>query len=80
MGYSWTHEGVARAVEDAMRNYPDLLEQFEVAEARDSRDYTWHVELDPLGNRRIARLAWEMIEYGHLEEIADQIRDAAPAW
>jgi hypothetical protein len=80
MGYAWTHDGVQRAVEDAMRDYPELLERFAVAEARDPSDYTWHVELDPLGDRRIARLRWEQIEYGQLEAIAEQLREAAPVW
>lgn len=80
MGYSWTHDGVARAVEDAMRAYPDLLERFEVAGARDSQDFSWHVDLDPLGQRRIAHLTWEMIEYGRLESIAEQLREASMPW
>ena len=80
MSYDWTHDGVSRAVEDAMRDYPELLERFDVADARDTRDYTWHVELDPLGNRRIARLTWEMVEYGRLEAIAEQLREAATDW
>jgi hypothetical protein len=80
MGYSWNHDGVERAIEDTMRNYPELLQQFEVARARDPRDYTWHVDLDPQGERRVARLAWEMVEYGHIEEIAERLREAAPDW
>jgi hypothetical protein len=80
MGYAWTHEGVQHAVEDAMRDYPELLERFMVADARDPRDYTWHVELDPLGIRRIARLLWEDVEYGRLDAIAEQLREAAPVW
>ena len=80
MGYAWTHDGVEHAVEDAMRDYPELLQRFWVAEARDPGDYSWHVELDPTGERRIARLAWEMVEYGRLEEIAEQLREAASAW
>ncbi len=80
MGYSWSRDGVLRAVEDAMREHPDLLERFEVAESRDSSDFTWHVDLDPYGERRVARLVWEAVEYGQLEMIAEQIREAAPAW
>jgi hypothetical protein len=80
MSYTWTHDGVQRAVEDAMREHPDLLQRFEVAEARDSQDYTWHVDLDPLGERRVARLAWEMVEDGRLEAIAEELREAAPVW
>ncbi len=77
VGYTWTHDGVARAVEDAMRDYPELLQRFWVADTRDARDYTWHVELDPAGERRLARLAWDLVEYGRLEAIAEQLRDAA---
>jgi hypothetical protein len=80
MGYSWNHAGVERAIEETMRSYPELLQRFEVAQARDSQDYTWHVDLDPLGERRIARLAWEMVEYGQIEEIAERLREAAPVW
>jgi hypothetical protein len=80
MGYAWNHDGVERAVEDAMREHPDLLQRYEIAAARDSSDFTWHVELDPLGERRVARLAWEMLEYGRLDDIAEQIREAKPAW
>lgn len=80
MSYDWTHDGVGRAVEDAMRDYPELLERFDVADGRDSRDYTWHVELDPLGNRRIARLTWEMVSYGRLDAIAEQLREARADW
>ena len=80
MGYAWNHDGVERAVDDAMREHPDLLQRYEVASARDCSDFTWHVELDPLGERRVARLAWEMLEYGRLEDIAEQIREAKSAW
>jgi len=80
MGYAWNRDGVARAVEDTMRDHPELAQQFEVASLRDSQDYTWHVDLDPLGERRVARLAWELIEYGYLDDIAEKLREAAPAW
>ena len=80
MGYAWSRDGVARAVEDTMRDHPELVQQFEVAPLRDSQDYTWHVDLDPLGERRVARLAWELIEYGYLDDIAEKLREAAPAW
>jgi hypothetical protein len=71
---------VERAIEDTMRDYPDLAQHFEVALARDPQDYTWHVDLDPLGERRIAHLAWDLVEYGHLEAIAEKLREALPAW
>jgi hypothetical protein len=80
MGYTWNHDGVERAIEDTMRDYPELLQQFEVAPARDTQDYTWHVDLDPQGERRVARLAWEMVEYGQIGEIAERLREASPAW
>ena len=80
MGYAWNHDGVERAIEDTMRDYPDLLQRFEVAAARDPQDYTWHVALDPQGERRVARLAWEMVEYGQIAEIAERLREAAPGW
>jgi hypothetical protein len=80
MGYSWNHDGVERAIEDTMRDYPELLQRFEVAQARDPQDYTWHVDLDPQGERRVARLAWEMVEYGQITEIAELLREAVPGW
>ena len=80
MGYAWSHEGVERAIEDTMRDYPDLAQYFEVAPARDSQDYTWHVNLDPLGERRVARLAWDLVEYGRLDAIAEKLREAIRAW
>lgn len=80
MGYTWNHEGVERAVDETMRSYPELLERFEVADARDPGDFTWHVDLDPLGQRRVARIGWEMVEYGLIDAIAERIREAMPAW
>jgi hypothetical protein len=80
MGYAWNHDGVERAIEDTMRDYPDVLQRYEVAAARDPQDYTWHVDLDPQGERRVARLAWEMVEYGQIAEIAERLREAMPAW
>ena len=63
-----------------MRDYPELLQRFEVAHRRDPQDFTWHVDLDPQGERRVARLGWEMIEYGQLDAIAERIREAETAW
>ena len=80
MGYAWNHEGVERAIEDTMRDYPELLQRFEVAHRRDPQDFTWHVDLDLQGERRVARLGWEMIEYGQLDAIAERIREAETAW
>ena len=80
MGYVWSHEGVERAIEDTMRDHPDLVQRFEVAPLRDAQDYTWHVDLDPQGERRVARLAWDLVEYGLLEDIAEKLREASPAW
>ncbi len=80
MGYAWSHEGVERAIEDTMRDYPDLTQHFEVAPTRDAQDYTWHVDLDPFGERRVARLGWELVEYGRLDDIAEKLRNATPAW
>ena len=80
MGYAWNHDGVERAIEDAMLSYPELGQRYEVAAARDPQDYSWHVDLDPLGERRVARIGWEMVEYGLIDAIADRLREAAPAW
>jgi hypothetical protein len=80
MGYAWSHDGVERAIADTMRDHPELAQPFEVASMRDPQDYTWHVDLDPLGERRVARLAWELVEYGQLDAIADKLREAAPVW
>ena len=55
MGYAWNHDGVERAIEDTMRDYPELLQRFEVAHRRDPQDFTWHVDLDPQGERRRSR-------------------------
>jgi hypothetical protein len=77
MGYAWSRDGVEHAVEDAMREYPELLQRFWVETGRDPSDYTWHVELDTLGERRIARLSWELVEGGRLDAIAELLRDAA---
>lgn len=79
MRYEWNRAGVDRAVEDAMREHPELTEPYSVAEGRDSLDYTWHVELDPYGARRIARLQWAMIEHEDLEAIAVALAEAEGA-
>jgi len=79
MRYEWSRAGIDRAVEDVMREHPELEERYWVAESRDPQDYTWHVELDPYGERRIARLTWEMIEEDDLEAIAAALADAEPA-
>jgi hypothetical protein len=79
MRYGWTRMGVEAAVEDVMRLHPELAQPYSVAESRDANDYTWHVELDPQHDRRIARLTWQMIEDEQLEEIADVLHEAA-AW
>jgi hypothetical protein len=76
MRYEWNRAGIDRAVEDAMREHPELAERYWVAESRDSNDFTWHVELDPYGERRIARLTWEMIDAEDLEEIAAALATA----
>jgi hypothetical protein len=67
---------VEAAVEDAMRLHPELAQPYSVAEGRDPDDYTWHVELDPTQERRVARLTWQMVEYENLEEIAVALEDA----
>jgi hypothetical protein len=79
MRYEWNRSGVTRAVEDVMREHPELEQSFWVAEARDPNDYTWHVELDPDGERRIARLTWQMIEDDQLDEIAATLTEAGLA-
>ena len=33
MGYAWNHDGVERAIEDTMRDHPDLVQQFEETQA-----------------------------------------------
>jgi hypothetical protein len=76
MRYEWNRAGVDRAVEDAMREHPELEQRYWVAETRNSQDYTWHVELDPYGERRIARLTWEMVEAEDLEAIAAALSEA----
>jgi hypothetical protein len=77
MRYEWSRVGIDRAVEDTMREHPELEARYWVAEARDPNDYTWHVELDPYGERRIARLSWEMIDDDDLEAIAAALAEAA---
>jgi hypothetical protein len=79
MRYGWTRMGVEAAVEDVMRLHPELAQPYWVAESRDADDYTWHVELDPQHDRRIARLTWQMIEDERMEEIAEALQEAA-AW
>lgn len=76
MHYEWSRAGIDRAVEDAMREQPELLQRYWVAECRDSNDFTWHVELDPYGARRIARLTWEMVDDGDLIAITSALADA----
>jgi hypothetical protein len=70
---------VEAAVEDVMRLHPELEQPYTVAESRDSNDYTWHVELDPTRERRIAHVTWQMVEDERLEEIADALAEAAYA-
>jgi len=79
MRYGWSRSGVEAAVEDVMRLHPELEQPYAVAESRDSNDYTWHVELDPTRECRIARLTWQMVEDEQLEEIADALAEAAYA-
>lgn len=79
MRYQWSRSGVTRAVEDAMREHPELEQPFWVADSRDPNDFTWHVELDPYGARRIARLTWQMIEEDRLDEIAEALATAESA-
>jgi hypothetical protein len=76
MLYEWSRAGVEHAVEDMMRGHPQLQQPFRVAESRDGGDYTWHVELDPTRERRIARLTWRMIEDEQLDAIASAIEEA----
>jgi hypothetical protein len=76
MRYEWNRAGIDRAVEDTMREYPELEQRYWVAEGRDSQDYSWHVELDPYGERRIARITWEMIEADDLDAIATALVEA----
>lgn len=40
MRYEWSRAGVDRAVEDAMREHPELAERYWVAEGRDPHDFT----------------------------------------
>jgi hypothetical protein len=79
MRYGWSKMGVEAAVEDVMRLHPELAQPYWVAEGRDSGDYTWHVELDPTQERRVARLTWQMVECENLEEIAEALQEAACA-
>ncbi len=79
MRYGWSRMGVEAAVEDVMRLHPELVQPYWVAEGRDPDDYTWHVELDPARERRIARLTWQMVENEQLEEIAEALQAAAYA-
>jgi hypothetical protein len=76
MRYAWNRSGVEAAVEDVMRLHPELVQPYWVAESRDSADYTWHVELDPTHERRIARVTWQMVEDEQLEEIAEALAEA----
>jgi hypothetical protein len=78
MIYEWTRAGVAHAVEDVMREHPELEQRFWVNERRDPDDFTWHVELDPDGECRVARLTWQMIAHEQREEIASAIAEAEP--
>jgi hypothetical protein len=77
--YEWSRAGVEHAVEDVMRGHPELEQPFRVAESRDNGDYTWHVELDPMRERRVARLTWQMIEDEQLAAIAEALEEAASA-
>lgn len=79
MRYEWNRAGVDRAVEDAMREHPELEQRYTVAEGRDPSDFTWHVELDPYGTRRIGRLTWEIIAEEDLDAIAAALEEAEPA-
>ena len=76
MLYEWSRAGVEHAVEDVMRRRPELQQPFRVAESRDGGDYTWHVELDPTRERRLARLTWRMIEEEQMEAIAEALEEA----
>jgi hypothetical protein len=79
MLYEWSRTGVERAVEAVMRDHPELAQPFCVAESRDPGDYTWHVELDPTRERRVARLTWPMVADEQLEAIAAALQEAARA-
>jgi hypothetical protein len=76
MRYLWSRAGVEQAVEDVMRQRPELQQPFAVADCRDPVDCHWHVELDPLRDRKIARVSWQMIEYDQLDAIADALAEA----
>jgi hypothetical protein len=79
MRYGWSRTGVEAAVEDVMRLHPELTQPYWVAESRDPGDYTWHVELDPTRERRVAHLTWQMLEYEQLEAIAEALQEAVSA-
>lgn len=80
--YSWTRDGVAEAVEDAMDCWPRLREVFVVAPTPDeggAASSTWDVRLDPHGQCRVARIPSDGVQRGAIQQVAQALRAALPA-